>query len=89
MFVVTTEPFVEGAAVDIAIALTGTFPEIALHISGIVTRIAEDGIGIIFEKMDLDSYMHLKNIIAYNSDDAEKVMEEVSHSIDEKCASEK
>ena len=89
MFVVTSEPFVEGDAVDIAIALSGTIPEIAIHISGIVTRIAEDGIGIAFEKMDLDSYMHLKNIIAYNSDDAEKVMEEVSHSIDEKCASEK
>jgi len=39
--------------------------------------------------MDLDSYMHLKNIIAYNSDDAEKVMDEIGHSIDEKFASEK
>ena len=53
------------------------------------TRTADDGVGFTFEKMDLDSYMHLKNIIAYNIDDAEKVMEEISHSIDEKFASEK
>ncbi|MFZ2949998.1 MAG: PilZ domain-containing protein [Desulfuromonadaceae bacterium] len=89
MFVVTAAQFVEGDAVDITIVLADTLPEIAMHSSGIVTRITGDGIGIAFEKMDLDSYMHLKNIVAYNSDDAEKIMEEVSHSIDEKFASEK
>jgi hypothetical protein len=31
--------------------------------------------------------MHLKNIISYNIDDAEKVMEEIGHSIDEKFSS--
>lgn len=89
MFAVTTGLLVEGETVDIAIVLAGASPEIEIHISGVVTRIAEDGIGFAFEKMDLDSYMHLKNIIAYNSDDAEKIMEEVCNSIDEKCASEK
>jgi hypothetical protein len=89
MFLVTNEQLAEGEAVDITIVLTGTLPEIAVNFSGIVTRIAEDGVGITFEKMDLDSYMHLKNIIAYNIDDAEKVMEEIGHSIDEKFASEK
>ena len=89
MFVVTAEQFVEGDAVDITIVLADALPEIAIHSSGIVTRIIGDGIGIAFEKMDLDSYMHLKNIVAYNSDDAEKIMEEVSHSIDEKFASRK
>ena len=37
--------------------------------------------------MDLDAYMHLKNIIAYNIGDAEKVMEEIGNSIDEKFTS--
>jgi hypothetical protein len=32
--------------------------------------------------------MHLKNIVAYNIDNAEKVMEEIGHSIDEKYISE-
>lgn len=88
MFLVTNELLGEGEAVDITIVLTGTEPEIAVNFNGIVTRITEDGVGFTFEKMDLDSYMHLKNIIAYNIDDAEKVMEEIGHSIDEKFASE-
>jgi hypothetical protein len=89
MFLVTSELLSEGERVDIAIVLTGTLPEIAVNFNGIVTRIAEDGVGFTFDKMDLDSYMHLKNIIAYNIDDAEKVMEEISNSIDEKYASDK
>ena len=89
MFLVTNEELPEGKAADITIVLTGTLPEIAVNFTGVVTRIAEDGVGFTFEKMDLDSYMHLKNIIAYNIDDAEKVMEEIGHSIDEKLASEK
>lgn len=89
MFLVTSELLAEGETVDITIVLTGTSPEIAVNFNGIVTRIAEDGVGFSFDKMDLDSYMHLKNIIAYNIDDAEKVMEEIGHSIDEKYASDK
>ena len=89
MFLMTNEPLDDGQQVDIAIVLTGTHPEIAVDFNGVVTRICEDGVGFTFEKMDLDSYMHLKNIIAYNIDDAEKVMEEIGHSIDEKFAAEK
>lgn len=88
MFLVTNEKLAGGEAADISIILTGTIPEIAVNFKGIVTRIAENGVGFTFEKMDLDSYMHLKNIIAYNIDDAEKVMEEIGHSIDEKFAAE-
>lgn len=89
MFLVTGEQFAEGDTADIRMALTGTLPEIAINFTGIVTRMTAEGVGFTFDKMDLDSYMHLKNIIAYNSDDAEKVMEEIGHSIDEKFASEK
>lgn len=87
MFLVTDEQLSEGTSADITIILTGTEPEIAVDFNGVATRIAENGVGFTFEKMDLDSYMHLKNIIAYNIDDSEKVMEEIGHSIDEKFAS--
>jgi hypothetical protein len=87
MFLVTNEKLAEGESADITIVLTGTLPEIAVNFNGIVTRKAEDGVGFTFEKMDFDSYMHLKNIIALNIDDAQKVMEEIGHSIDEKFAS--
>ena len=89
MFLVTNEQVAEGESADITIVLTGALPEIAVNFNGIVTRFTGDGVGFIFEKIDLDSYMHLKNIIAYNIDNAEKVMEEIGHSIDEKFASDK
>ena len=89
MFLVTDERLAVGDMVGIVIALSGTSPEISVSFEGKVCRIVENGLGFNFEKIDLDSYTHLKNIIAYNSDDAEKVMEEIYHSIDEKLAAEK
>jgi hypothetical protein len=89
MFMLTSERLQLGDAVDITIILTGSDPEIHVDFSGTVTRIDENGIGFSFKKMDLDSYTHLKNIVAYNIDDAEKVVEEIHLSIDEKLAAEK
>lgn len=89
MFMETGELLSIGDMVDITIILTGTNPEISVNFSGKVCRVIDDGLGFTFEKIDLDSYTHLKNIIAYNIDDSEKVMEEIYHSIDEKLAAEK
>jgi hypothetical protein len=86
MFLVTSELLVEGDLADITIALSGSVPEITVNFNGKVTRTTEAGAGFTFDKMDFDSYTHLKNIITYNSDDAEKVMEEIGHAIDEKLA---
>ncbi|HCE69522.1 MAG: pilus assembly protein PilZ [Geobacteraceae bacterium GWC2_55_20] len=89
MFLVTGERLAEGEEVEISIVLTGSLPEIKINFSGKVARIVENGMAFVFDKIDLDSYMHLKNIVAYNIDDSDKVMEEICHSIDEKLAQEK
>ena len=89
LFMLTDERLQMGSPVDISIILTGTSPEIDVNFSGEVSRIDENGLGITFRKMDLESYTHLKNIVAYNIDDAEKVTEEIHHSIDEKLAAER
>jgi hypothetical protein len=88
IFVTTAERLPVGKTVDISITLTGSSPEISIAFSGRVGRITDEGIGFTFDRIDLDSYTHLKNIIAYNIDDSEKVMEEIYHSIDEKLAAE-
>jgi hypothetical protein len=85
----TVERLQLGSPVDISIVLTGTSPEIDVTFTGEVSRIDENGMGFTFKKMDLDSYTHLKNIVTYNIDDAEKVVEEIHLSIDEKFAAEK
>jgi PilZ domain len=86
MFLETDERLVEGEVVEITISLTGSSPEINLSFSGKVARQVENGLAFVFDKIDLDSYMHLKNIVSYNIDDSEKVMEEICVSIDEKLA---
>lgn len=88
MFMVTGEQVQLGEPVNISIILNGASPEINVRITGKVSRIGENGIGFTFEKTDLDSYTHLKNIVAYNTDDADKIMEEIHQAIDEKIAAE-
>lgn len=84
MFLETPERLPEGDVAELTIRLEGTDPEIAVVFTGRVTRITDDGIGFHFEKIDLDSYTHLRNIIAYNIADAEKVMDEIFTNIEEK-----
>lgn len=83
LFLETSERLPEGDAVEIMIALAGTEPELRVAFSGRVARLTETGIGFHFEKVDLDSYTHLKNIIAYNMADPDKVMEEIYSNIEE------
>lgn len=87
MFLETPERLPEGEAVDLMITLEGTEPEITVSFQGRVSRTTESGIGFHFEKIDLDSYTHLRNIIAYNMADAEKVMDEIFTDIEDKISS--
>jgi c-di-GMP-binding flagellar brake protein YcgR len=89
MFIVTEERLPLDEEVEIAMLLTGTSPQVSINFNGKVCRISDDGLGFAFEKIDLDSYTHLRNIIAYNIEDSEKVMEEIYNSIDEKLAAAK
>jgi hypothetical protein len=89
MFMVTGEQLQRGEAVEITIVLSEASPGIHVSVTGKVSRIAENGIGFTFEKIDLDSFTHLKNIVAYNLGDANKIMEEVHHAIDENTDAEK
>jgi hypothetical protein len=86
MFMVTEERLPAGESVDIAVELTGIQPMIAVECLGRVLRTTEKGIAFVFEKLAQEAYVHLKNIVAYNLEDPDKVMEEICHSIDEKLA---
>ena len=84
LFVRTDERMAVGDVADITVVLSGTSPEIAMLFSGIVTRLTPEGIAFGFDRIDLDSYTHLKNVVAYNFGDSEKVNEEIYSSIDER-----
>lgn len=61
--------------VEVTIHLAGD-EDFDVYLQGIVIRSTNDGIGILFEKLDLGSFTHLRNIIAYNYGDDDAVMEE-------------
>lgn len=86
MFLVTGEQLAMGEPVEITILLTGSEPEVSVNLGGKACRQTETGLGFTFERIELDSYTHLKNIVSYNMKDSEKVMEEIYHAIDEKLA---
>jgi hypothetical protein len=77
IFVNTEKKVPVGTPCDIEILLTGMSTKLALTIKGVITRQDESGLGIAFDSMDLDSYIHLKNIILYNASDPEDIEKEM------------
>lgn len=69
VFVNSDDTFEEGTPCEIDIFLTGSTEKIVLNIQGTVVRTEERGMAVSFDTMDVDSYAHLRNIIAYNMDD--------------------
>lgn len=64
------------ANAEIRIVLSGASPEISVEAKGHALRHESDGIAFQFDEMDLDSFIHLKNIIAHNRGDDGDVAEE-------------
>ncbi len=69
LFVGSDDSFTAGTKCEVRIYLTGGIDKIELQIKGSVARLSENGMGIVFDSMDVDSYSHLKNIVQYNSTD--------------------
>ncbi len=66
IFVTTDTPFAPGTRCVVKIRLTGTSEKIELVMKATVVRQARNGIGIVFDSMDVETYSHLKNIVQYN-----------------------
>jgi hypothetical protein len=74
--------------IEIIIHLTAN-NDYDVNLKGKVIRLTDDGAGIIFDRIDLDSFSHLRNIIAYNFGDDDLVMEEFFNNITTKIDNEK
>jgi len=57
--------FVQGATVSIKIYLSGTTSELTINIMGDIIRKEKDTIAITFKEMELDSFVHLRNVVFY------------------------
>lgn len=76
IFVQTRQPFSVGDSCTISIVLGGSTSRESIKAEGKVVRREESGVGIFFESVDLDSFMHLKKLVLYNADDPEEVEKE-------------
>lgn len=76
MFIHTSDKLPADARGDVTIYLSGSSSELTLNMTGEVVREDSKGAAVKFLKMDLDSYIHLKNIIALNKMDEYKLIKE-------------
>ncbi len=73
----TDSPLEPETPCAVELQLTGTSSELWLRIDGKVVRKDESGMAIVFGSMDLDAFIHLKNILYYNSGDPDRIDEEI------------
>jgi hypothetical protein len=76
LYLETEELLAVGTPVEITIYLSATTEPIVINVSGSVARLVPGGIGCAFDKMDVDSFAHLRSIISYQGGDESKVMAE-------------
>lgn len=76
MFIKTRQKVPVGEMVEITMHLAGDSSSLTIGLEGKVIRTDESGIGIMYHKVDLDSFVHLRNIVSYNSADTDRVMDE-------------
>ncbi len=62
--------------VQISLFLYGTSSNLSLNILGRVVRKSDAGTAIKFTELDLDSFIHLRNIVSHNAFDEEKIIKE-------------
>jgi hypothetical protein len=67
-------------SVQVSIFLYGSSSHLALDITGKVVRGSAKGLAIKFTELDLDSFIHLRNIISRNAFDEEKIIKEFEES---------
>ncbi len=73
VFVTTDKKLPVGTKCSVKIFLSGGVEDIELNMDAYVARVEEDGLGLAFGSMDLDSYTYLRNVMRYNTDDFDEI----------------
>lgn len=63
--------------IELEMSISNNETAIKINSLGVIVRLEDVEIGIRFETMDLDSFTHLRNIIAYNTGEYDKIMDEM------------
>ena len=86
MFLITEKEVKENVLYNIEISLQSSSSDIKILIKGLSVRKDDAGHAFTFSEIDLDSFIALKNVIAYNSGSMDKIENEFKDFIDQKKA---
>ena len=78
LYVDSKDKFPLDTLVDISLSLSGTTSSLSLSMEGRVVRVDDEGMGVDFTQIDMDSFFHLRNLVAYNSGDFAEVDSELA-----------
>ena len=78
VFVESTRQLAIDTPVEVRLTLSGTGSNITLEMKGKIIRTEENGMGVDFMEIDLDSFQHLRNIVMYNAGNATDVDHELA-----------
>jgi hypothetical protein len=71
--------------VQVTIDLAGKSSGLFINMGGEITRIDGSSIAVHLHQIDLDSFLHLTNILAYTSGDYDKLMDEFIENLQEQA----
>ncbi len=66
-----------GTPCEVELRLSGSSSDLKLYMQADVVRADEHGMAFKFNEMDLDSMLHLKNLLYYNSGDPDRIDSEL------------
>ena len=81
MFIATKGSIPCNRPLEISIVLSGTSSLLSIKANGYALRQSDEGVAIDLREMDIDSFIHLRNIVALNTDDADASYEEYYQSL--------
>jgi hypothetical protein len=76
IFVIGIKGRSQGEQCKVILHLVGGSSDVRLVMKGEVTRVDSQGLALHFTEVDLDSFIHLRNIVYYNSGDPDLVEKE-------------
>lgn len=68
-----------GTECEIHLILEGQSPPVDVKVKGRVQRITKKGVALVFTEVSLEAYEHLHNLVLLNTDDTEKVEQELKN----------
>lgn len=65
-----------GAACGVTLVLNGGAGEVQIQAKGSVVRVDDRGMAVVFDEVDEEGLLHLRNLILFNAPDTDKVEQE-------------